>query len=284
MSRFAEARARAALDSAGLDMHVPLAPASSVTNEVWLSDDHAIRVNRHPNQRLRREAALAPQLPPEIGYPEIVAYGGDLGKDWLICRRVPGLVLSRCWHSMTRDERREVVRQLAERLRHIDAFEVPADLPPIDAPQLLGGEHCFSPVDPLVEALERVGDFPHVDARLIREAQTMVRKTAYALDPLDDPHTGPRRPDLREPALGRIVDQRGARLRVGPGARPPMSTSTSSCGSVPIPSSTSRRTTKTSPWPRTTPMSRGGSPRTIPSSSTSVTSSSGCGCTPWPTT
>ncbi|MEM9927434.1 MAG: hypothetical protein AAF915_27470, partial [Cyanobacteria bacterium P01_D01_bin.50] len=63
----AMARARHALLHAGLDSTVPLEPASSVTNEVWMSESHVIRVNRRPNQRLRREAVLGPSLPAEIG-------------------------------------------------------------------------------------------------------------------------------------------------------------------------------------------------------------------------
>ena len=78
----------------------------SVTNEVWLSDRYVVRVNRRPNQRLRREASLGPLLPAEVGYPTIEAYGGQLGADWLIVHRVPGRPLSRCWPDMTRDERR----------------------------------------------------------------------------------------------------------------------------------------------------------------------------------
>ena len=60
---FALARARRALEEAGLPVDLPLERASSVTNEVWLSDRYVVRVNRQPNQRLRREAALGPLLP-----------------------------------------------------------------------------------------------------------------------------------------------------------------------------------------------------------------------------
>lgn len=185
MSRFEEARARRALEGAGLDLSLPLERASSVTNEVWLAGDYVIRVNRQPNQRLRREAALGPLLPPEIGYPEIVAYGGDLGADWLVCKRVPGLVLSRCWPAMTRDERRDAVRQLAAKMRRMHQIDFPSDLPEIDTPQLLGGARSFSPVDPLLDALNQARTLPHVDPRLVDQAGALVRKTAFALDPYD---------------------------------------------------------------------------------------------------
>ena len=83
----AMARARHALLQAGLDSTVPLEPASSVTNEVWLTPTHVVRVNRRPNQRLRREAILGPSLPSEIGYPMVVAYGGRMGADYLVIGR-----------------------------------------------------------------------------------------------------------------------------------------------------------------------------------------------------
>ena len=54
------ARAKHALDAAGLDPTIALTRASSVTNEVWLSDEFAVRVNRRPDKRLWREARLGP--------------------------------------------------------------------------------------------------------------------------------------------------------------------------------------------------------------------------------
>src|SRR5262245_17262929 len=163
MAGFEEARARRALEGAGLDMMMPLERASSVTNEVWVGDDYVIRVNRRPDQRLRREAMLAPLLPEEVCYPQVHAYGGELGADWFVCERVPGLVLSRCWPAMTRGERREVVRQFAAKVRALHQFEFPAGLPDTTTPQLLGGDN-FSPTQPLVEALARAKALEHVDS------------------------------------------------------------------------------------------------------------------------
>jgi len=183
---FAMARARRALGEAGLDMHLPLTRASSVTNEVWLSDDYVVRVNRHPNQRLRREAALGPLLPAEVGYPAIVAYGGQLGADWLIVRRVAGNVLGRCWPTMSVDERHSAVRQLSAILRRLHRFELPPDLPEIDTPQLLGG-HGFRAVDPLLQALDQVATLPNVSASLIDATRRLVLDTGAAIEPFAVP-------------------------------------------------------------------------------------------------
>jgi aminoglycoside phosphotransferase (APT) family kinase protein len=183
---FALARARRALEEAGLDMNLPLTRASSVTNEVWLTSEYAVRVNRQPNQRLRREAAIGPLLPSAIGYPDIVAYGGQLGADWLVLQRVPGTPLSRCWPTMSTEDRREAVRQLAEKLRALHTFTPARELPPIDTPQLLGGGG-FRSVDPLLDAIERAAALDHVDPQVLAEARDIVLATSATIEPFDVP-------------------------------------------------------------------------------------------------
>jgi aminoglycoside phosphotransferase (APT) family kinase protein len=182
---FALARARRALAEAGLPVDLPLERASSVTNEVWLSDRYVVRVNRQPNQRLRREAALGPLLPPEVGYPAIEAYGGQLGADWLIVHRVPGRPLSRCWPTMTREERRRAVGQLADMLRALHRFQCPDDVPAIDAPQLLRSD-TFRAVDPLLTALDRLEGLDHVDPRLVDQVRHLVLSTCSVVEPFDE--------------------------------------------------------------------------------------------------
>lgn len=188
MRGFEEARARHALSEAGLDSSMRLERASSVTNEVWISDELVIRVNRRPGHRLRREAALAPLLPAEIGYPKVVAYGGRIGADWLVCERVPGLVLSRCWPAMTRPERSDAVRQLTERLRAIHDFECPTDLPETDTPQLLGppGASPSARTEPLLKALAEAEKLEHVETKVLKAAARMVTETSLCLAPWDE--------------------------------------------------------------------------------------------------
>ncbi len=184
-SSFAEARARRALAEAQLDFSIPLERADSVTNEVWTSDEYVIRVNRRPNQRLRREAFLGPKLPPEVNYPEVVAYGGELGADWLIVRRRPGDVLSRRWPFLTTGERRSATRQLAELLKHLHQVPCPPDLPPIDAaPQLLAAR-SHDAVEPLLAALSDLTEMPFVDPRLVVGVRDLVNDTRSAIEPFD---------------------------------------------------------------------------------------------------
>ena len=178
------ARARHALMQANLDPQVDIAPASSVTNEVWLTPTHAVRVNRHPNQRLRREAILGPSLPAEIGYPLVVSYGGKMGADYLVLRRVPGKPLSRCWPDMSVDQRRYAIKQIARKLQRLHQTPGPADLPPIDAPQMLRTD-TLSPVMSLLVAIDQAGNLPHVEAMLIADIEQLVYEYTPAIEPFD---------------------------------------------------------------------------------------------------
>jgi aminoglycoside phosphotransferase (APT) family kinase protein len=183
----AQLRALQALDEAGLPRPSGLRPASSVTNEVWIADDVVIRINRRVDGRLRREAALAQHLPPELGYPEIVAYGGRPGADFLIVRRVNGAVLSRCWPTMTSEDRRRAVRQLAGKLRLLHATRTPLGLPPLDAPQLLEAG-TFTPVARLASSLARARTLPFVEAHLVDTIESMVHELAPTILPFGDSH------------------------------------------------------------------------------------------------
>jgi len=178
---FAELRARRALRGAGLDPVAPLERASSVTNEVWLTPAHAVRVNRHPNHRLYREALVAAALPPEVGYPTVVAHGGSRGEDWLVTERVPGSPLAHHWPELTRGERRRAVGQLAGRLAALHRTPAPEGLPPFDdAPQLLE-VGAADPTGPVVTALHRAMDLDHVDPVMLGAAVEMVTRLSPTL-------------------------------------------------------------------------------------------------------
>jgi aminoglycoside phosphotransferase (APT) family kinase protein len=181
----AQLRALQALEEAGLPRPQRLWRASSVTNEVWLTDDLVIRINRRVDGRLRREAALARYLPPELCYPAIVAYGGRPGADWLVGRRVRGTVLSRCWPAMTTEDRRSAVRQLAGKLRVLHSTRTPAGLPQLEAPQLLdaGG---VAPILPLRRALARVRTLPFVDGHIVDAIESLVQDLATTIMPFGE--------------------------------------------------------------------------------------------------
>jgi hygromycin-B 7''-O-kinase len=183
----AEVRARRALRGAGLDPSVPLVRSSSVTNEVWLSPTHAVRVNRRPTNRLYREALVAAALPPEVGYPAVVAHGGGRGADWLVADRVPGVPLAHVWPDLSELDRERAVEQLAMRLAAIHRTPAPAALPPIDhAPQLLD-LGTPDPTGPLLVALDEAMRLPHVDRTMLARAREQVVTMGDALLPCDAP-------------------------------------------------------------------------------------------------
>jgi aminoglycoside phosphotransferase (APT) family kinase protein len=184
---FAPARARHALDAAGLPTDVDLVRADSVTNEVWLTETHVIRVNRQMSSRLRREAVLAPHLPAGCRYPRVVAYGGEAGRDWLVTERLPGVPLVRAWPSLGEDARRDAVTQVAAMVRELNRVQTPDDLPPADrSPQLLDPAR-LPVVAPLLDALDELdGLLP--GAALIADARHLVLQSSAVLTPFGTEH------------------------------------------------------------------------------------------------
>jgi len=183
--RLAEVRARTALRGAGLDPTVDIERASSVTNEVWLTATHSVRINRHPSNRLYREALVAEVLPPEVGYPTIVAHGGSRGEDWLVQERLPGRPLAHVWPTLSLGQRERAVHGLAERLAALHRTRPPAGLPPIDhAPQLLE-VGTADPTRPIVDALLRAARLDRVDPVVLFEARDLVTKLAPSITPFE---------------------------------------------------------------------------------------------------
>jgi aminoglycoside phosphotransferase (APT) family kinase protein len=181
----ARARAMRALTECGLPS-AGLVRADSVTNEVWLTDDYAVRVNRDASMRLYREAVLSQVLPSEVGYPVLVQHGGDVGNDWLVLERVPGVPLSRAWPRLAVDQRREAVRQIATRLKAVHATPCPRLDGLIDTPQLLDPAPTgIEAARRLLVALDRVAELPHVDPGLVGDVSHLVGELAPALDPFD---------------------------------------------------------------------------------------------------
>ncbi|WP_426572268.1 phosphotransferase family protein [Aquihabitans sp. McL0605] len=179
------ARALGALQAIGASS-VGLARADSVTNEVWMTDDLVVRINRDASHRLHREAVLSQVLPPEVGYPPLIQHGGDVGDDWLVVRRLPGVPLSRAWPTLSTDERRAAVRKIASRLRAVHQTPCPRLDGLHDAPQLLDPAPSGSQaVQRLLNAIARAGQLPNVDPSLFDDAADLVRSTADALDPFD---------------------------------------------------------------------------------------------------
>ena len=183
MSALAKARARQALADAGLPAQGPLEPLRSVTNEVWLSDDYLIRLNRRQDGRLQKEMAIGGLLPPALNYPEAVAYGGEPGADWLILRRPRGRVLSQAWPHLAAPQRTLAIQHLAHLLQTVHSLPAPAELPAIDDPPLLVSVDLESPTARLVETINRLSPLPNIDHGLLTDALALVRDLTLSLEP-----------------------------------------------------------------------------------------------------
>lgn len=168
MNGLGQVRALHVLRAANLPRPATIEMASSVTNEVWLTPEHVIRINRKATGRLRREAVLAGVLPAASGYPGVVAAGDGGGMDWLVLVRKQGVPLARAWPSMTTPQRRSAISQLASRLRQISATAVPEGLPPLSPPQLIDAGSLF-PLDPLHRALALARGLSGVAPSLVDE-------------------------------------------------------------------------------------------------------------------
>src|SRR6478735_11585317 len=118
------ARALGALQAIGASS-AGLVRADSVTNEVWMTPELVVRINRDASLRLHREAVLSQVLPDEVGYPTLIQHGGDVGDDWLVAQRLPGVPLSRAWPTLTPMARRDAVHQIADRLKEVHRTPCP---------------------------------------------------------------------------------------------------------------------------------------------------------------
>lgn len=184
--RLAELRARRALAGARLDPELTVVPVESVTNEVWSAGDVIIRVNRRIHSRLRREAELAPILPPAVRYPKLLASGEGSGADWVVLEKVPGIPLVRCWPGLTQEERRRAIDELAAAVQALHAVKPPVDQSDAeDPPQLL--QPGALATEPLLAGLERARHLQYVDHGLLSEAAGFVRALRGVLDPFEAP-------------------------------------------------------------------------------------------------
>lgn len=179
-SHFAQARARHALRTAGLPDDPAMVRASSTRNEVFIGTNHVVRVNRHPNQRLRREALLCHYLPDASWAPQVVAYGGEVGADFLIVNRLPGSPLAHCWPDMSVGQRRSAIEQLGAILNQLHSIPTPIQLPRVDNMPYLIDPRCITPLVPLLLEIDKLRELGF-DRRVLDAAEDVAHDTGDAL-------------------------------------------------------------------------------------------------------
>ncbi len=120
------ARAEAVLRRFGASVESAQNPRSA-SNDVWLAGEFCLRMSRRAGpDPLSDEVRLAALLPPEVGYPEVIATGVEDGHQWVLSRRLPGLNLWDAWPALTHDQRMIAVEELWQ--RHVALQRVDLDL------------------------------------------------------------------------------------------------------------------------------------------------------------
>lgn len=185
---FAIARARHALQQAGLPIDGEVTQANSTRNEVLIAGDYVVRVNREPNQRLRREAALVTKLPQRSWAPRVVGHGGELGADYLIVARRPGQPLSRAWPTMAPRDRRFAIAQLAEALDDIHNTPAPGGVPQLRRTTHLLDDGPGPTLRPIWQAIGALRRSPRPDHRLIDAIETIVSDRASLFESFSTTH------------------------------------------------------------------------------------------------
>lgn len=184
----ATARARHALKQAGLPTDDAVEQANSTRNEVLISGDYVVRVNREPNQRLRREAAIVANLPIRSWTPRVIGHGGEIGADYLIVARRPGRPLSRAWPTMAPRDRRFAIAQLAEALDDLHRTPVGATIPRLRRSTHLLDDGAGPTLRPVWKAIGALRRSPSADHELLDLIERAVSERAALFDSFDTTH------------------------------------------------------------------------------------------------
>jgi aminoglycoside phosphotransferase len=87
--------------------------AGGYSNLTWLADGLAVRIAAEAGPGdLLREAKLAALLPPEVGYPRLIASGVLEGHEWLLAEEAPGMNLGAAWPALDWEARVRALNDL----------------------------------------------------------------------------------------------------------------------------------------------------------------------------
>ncbi len=180
--RFAETRARRALQGIGLDNPPTLIRAASTRNEVHIAPHQVVRINRRPDQRLRREGLLCKELPNERYFPRVLGYSGETGYDFVVVERKPGVSVSRAWPMMDSTKRRNFIREFAVALKKLHSVPTPpAATKMVENPHLLDPS-AVSPVVPILMACDQLIARGQVERSILTDIIDMVNDHGDALE------------------------------------------------------------------------------------------------------
>jgi hypothetical protein len=123
-----ESRARAVLGWCGLDRNLPLEPAFSYSNDIWIGSSVVVRCNRGRFRgAFALEAIVLGLLDDRVPHAEVIGVGNDDLGEWMVLARVVGTTWTRAFAALTVGGRRALTEQLAETLVAIGSQSVPAE-------------------------------------------------------------------------------------------------------------------------------------------------------------
>jgi aminoglycoside phosphotransferase (APT) family kinase protein len=98
-------------------------------NEVWLTDEHAVRLSsgRFPGA-YAHEARVVEVLSGSVPVAAVLANGEAEGTEWILSRRVRGSSLARAWPTLDEFARRRAGVELGSIIRAMHATPTPPDL------------------------------------------------------------------------------------------------------------------------------------------------------------
>ena len=104
----------------------PLTQLDGWSNRVWVGPDAVVRVSQGRfRDSFRHEAGLLQRLAGELSVPEMIGFGEEGPRQWLLIARVPGVPLMAAWPEMDQATRVGAVRALGEAFSCLHAVQAP---------------------------------------------------------------------------------------------------------------------------------------------------------------
>lgn len=201
----ARARFGALVRAAELDLVGEPELVTSHSNDAWYvrsasAGDAVLRVCWiGDRERLLREAAVGRALPPEVGYPPVLA-SGALNRDgesltWMLSRRLQGSTLRTVWPELDPGQRERALVDVARPLRALHGWRPPAEVaallgppPASDDPTTIIGRSILPlPLDRVRHLVRPAADRAGEHRAVVEESWSWLVDHADLLPRLDDP-------------------------------------------------------------------------------------------------
>ncbi|MGD9793890.1 MAG: phosphotransferase family protein, partial [Acidimicrobiia bacterium] len=135
-------RVRQVLQLAGLPTDTRVSRVESARNEVWLTDQHVVRIASSVSaQRLTHEAQVVGMLPADVPHPGILASGRAGFAEWSVLPRIHSAPLAHLWPDLNDAKRFGAVLSIARALRAIHSIDASSLHPPFLSPGSLECSH-----------------------------------------------------------------------------------------------------------------------------------------------